>query len=57
MVLIKGLQQRYLSEVLYRGMEITEGDIVMKSTAKVWHRYRSFLHFSDVETGGEDLLR
>jgi hypothetical protein len=56
-VLIKGLQQRYLSEVLYRGMEITEGDIVMKSTAKVWHRYRSFLHFSDVETGGEDLLR
>ena len=50
MVYIRGLQQCYI-------FQSSEVDIVKKSMANVCHRIRSFLHCSDVETGGEDLLR
>jgi hypothetical protein len=49
-VYIRGLQQCYI-------FQSSEVDIVKKSMVNVCHRIRSFLHCSDVETGGEDLLR
>ena len=55
---IGGLQQWYITEVCSSAIfQRSEVDIVRKSMANVCHRNGSFLHCSDVETGGEDLLR
>ena len=57
-VYIRGLQHWYISEVCSSAIfQSSEVDIVKKSMVNVCHRIRSFLHCSDVETGGEDLLR
>ena len=48
----------YIRHTLWSGIyQRSEVDIVNRSTANVCHSNGSFLHCSDVQTGGEDLIR